>query len=79
MSSKPPSPQETEHRKKEGKKKEKEKRKESSKSLLKEKGSQYFERRKTLQLQRSFLCDSIFSPFIIPFQKPYPISLRKFS
>jgi hypothetical protein len=41
--------------------------------------SQYFERRKTLQLQRSFLCDSIFLPSIIPFQKSFPKSLRKFS
>jgi hypothetical protein len=37
-------------------------------------GSQYFERRKILQLQRS-----IFSPSIIPFQKPFSKSLRKFS
>jgi hypothetical protein len=26
-----------------------------------------------------FQCDSIFSPSIIPFQKPFPKSLRKFS
>jgi hypothetical protein len=30
-------------------------------------GNQYFERRKTLQLQKPFLYDSIFSPSIIPF------------
>jgi hypothetical protein len=35
-------------------------------------GSQYFERRKTLQLQKPFLYDSIFSSSIIPFQKPFP-------
>jgi hypothetical protein len=33
---------------------------------------------KTLQLQKSFLCDSIFSPSIIPFKKPFLKSLRKF-
>jgi hypothetical protein len=42
------------------------------------KGSQYSERRKTLQLQKSSY-DVIFSPFIIPFQKTFPKSLRKFS
>jgi hypothetical protein len=30
-------------------------------------GSQYFERRKTLQLRKPILYDSIFSPYIIPF------------
>jgi hypothetical protein len=33
---------------------------------------------KTLQLQKSFF-DVILSPFIIPLQKPFPKSLRKFS
>jgi hypothetical protein len=35
-------------------------------------GSQYFERRKALQLRKPFLYDTIFSPSIIPFQKPFP-------
>jgi hypothetical protein len=35
-------------------------------------GSQYFERRKTLQLRKPFLYDSIFSSSIIPFRKPFP-------
>jgi hypothetical protein len=34
--------------------------------------SQYFERRKTLQHRKPFLYDSIFSPSIIPFRKPFP-------
>jgi hypothetical protein len=81
-------PQETEHRKKRKKerehikkrkrKKEKKKKKKISKSLFKYRGSQYSKRRKTLQLQNLFLYDSIFSPSIIPFQKPLPKSLRKF-
>jgi hypothetical protein len=57
ISSKPPSPQETEQRKKGEKKIEtgkKRKRKKSPKSLFQSRGSRYFERRKTLQLQKSF-------------------------
>jgi hypothetical protein len=50
MSSKPPSTQETEHRKKKKKERKKALRVSSNK-----RGSRYFERRKTLQLQRSFL------------------------
>jgi hypothetical protein len=73
---KTPSPQEMEHKKK--RKKEKSEKKAPRVSLNK-RGCQYFEKKKTLQLQRSFLCDSIFSPSIIPFQKPFPKSLRKFS
>jgi hypothetical protein len=75
ISSKPPSPQELKHRKKE----EKGKRKKAPRVSSNKRGSQYFERRKILQLQRSFLCDSIFSPSVIPFQKPFPKLLRKFS
>jgi hypothetical protein len=52
ISSKPPSPQETEHRKKE--KKERKRKKETRVSTNK-RGSQYFERRKILQLEISFL------------------------
>jgi hypothetical protein len=61
------------------KKKKKEKEKKAPRVSSNKRGIQYFERRKILQLQRSFLCDSIFSPSIIPFQKPFPKSLRKFS
>jgi hypothetical protein len=42
-------------------------------------GSQYFERSKNFNFKDLFLCDSIFSPSIIPFQKPFSKSLRKFS
>jgi hypothetical protein len=45
-------------------------------SLQIKKGSQYFERRKTFQLQ-NFLRESIFSPSIIPFQKPFAKSFEK--
>jgi hypothetical protein len=34
---------------------------------------------KHFNFKNPFRCDSIFSPFIIPFQKPFPKSLRKFS
>jgi hypothetical protein len=86
ISPKPPSPQETKHKKEReknylNKKKEnKRKKKKSSKSLFKQRESQYSERRKTLQLQKYlFWCDSIFTPSIIPFQKHFLKSLRKFS
>jgi hypothetical protein len=54
ISSKPPSPQETEHRKKKIKRRNRKKKKAPRISSNK-RGSQYFERRKKLQLQRSFL------------------------
>jgi hypothetical protein len=60
------------------KKREKEKRKAPRVSSNKRE-SQYFERRKIVQLKKSFWCDSIFYPSIIPFQKPFPKSMRKFS
>jgi hypothetical protein len=75
ISSKPSSSQDMEHRKKEGKGK----RKKAPRVSSNKRGSKYFKRRKTLQLQRSFLCDFIFSPSIIPFQKHFSKSLRKFS
>jgi hypothetical protein len=34
---------------------------------------------KHFNFKNPFLCDSIFSPSIIPFQKPFSKSLRKFS
>jgi hypothetical protein len=49
ISSKAPSPQETEHRKK-GKNKKKEKGKKAPRVFYNKRGSKYFERRKTLQL-----------------------------
>jgi hypothetical protein len=51
LSSKPPSPQETEHRKE----KKRKKKKKVPRLSLNKRRSQYFERSKTLQLQRSFL------------------------
>jgi hypothetical protein len=66
ISSKPPRPQETEHRERERERKRKkniEKRERKAPRISSNKsGSQYFERRKTLQLQKPFLYDSIFSP-----------------
>jgi hypothetical protein len=62
------------------KNKKREKGKKAPRASLNKIGSQYSKRRKTLQLQKyPFWCDSIFSPSIIPFQKPFPKSLRKFS
>jgi hypothetical protein len=57
ISSKPPSPQEMEHRKKEREGKRKAPRVSSNK-----RGSRYLERRKTLQLQKSFLLGFHFLP-----------------
>jgi hypothetical protein len=48
------------------------KRKKAPRVSSNKRGSQYFERRKTLQLQKFFLYDSIFSPSIIPFRKCFP-------
>jgi hypothetical protein len=48
---KPPNPQETEHRQKSKKEKEKK----TPRIYSNKRGSEYFERRKTLQLQISFL------------------------
>jgi hypothetical protein len=71
ISSKPPS-QETEHEKQ----KEKEKLQESLQikwevNILR--GEKHF------NFKNPYCCDSIFSPSIIPFQKAFPKSLRKFS
>jgi hypothetical protein len=54
ISSKPPSPQETEHRKKRKKEKKEKEKKKAPRVSSDKRGSQYFERRKILQLQRSF-------------------------
>jgi hypothetical protein len=73
-------PQETEYRKK---KREKEKIEEEKKKLqesLQIKGkSIFYVDKNTTTSKSSFWCDSIFSPSIIPFQKPLPKSLRMFS
>jgi hypothetical protein len=75
ISSKPPSPQEREHRKK--RKKEKRKKAPTVPQIKEEvnilRGVKHF------NYKDPFSCDSIFSPSIIPFQKPFPKSLRKFS
>jgi hypothetical protein len=63
-----------EHRKKEEKREKK-----APRVSLNKRESQYFERRKTLQLQRSFVMRFLCLPSIIPFQNPVPKSLRKFS
>jgi hypothetical protein len=57
-----------EHRKKRKRgRKSFEKRKKALRVSSNKRRSQYFERRKTLQLQKFFLYDSMFSPSIIPF------------
>jgi hypothetical protein len=68
ISPKPPSPQETEHEKKERKRKKERKLQESLQikgevNILR--GEKYF------NFKNSFLYDSIFSPSIILFQKPF--------
>jgi hypothetical protein len=62
ISSKHSSPQKTEHRKKKKEEKGKRKKKKAPRVSLNKRGSQYFERRKTLQLQRSFLMWFYFLP-----------------
>jgi hypothetical protein len=75
--SKPPSPQEMEHRKKEKQEEKGKKRLQESPQIKGEvnilRGEKHF------NFKDPFWCDSIFSPSIIPFQKPFPKSLRKFS
>jgi hypothetical protein len=81
-------PQETEHRKKEKKrenilKKEKEKKRRKRKRKSPRASSNIGEvnilrGEKHFNFKIFFLYDSIFSPSIIPFQKPLPKSLRKF-
>jgi hypothetical protein len=74
-----------EHRKKERKSIEKEKKKEKEKEEEKEKlqespqikGKSIFWEEKNTSTSKIFF-DVIFSPFIIPFQKPFPKSLRVF-
>jgi hypothetical protein len=80
ISSKTPSPQETEFRKREKKKeKEKSKRKKNFKSLFNKEEVNISRGEKHFDFKNTFRCDSIFSLSTIPFQKPFPKSLRKFS
>jgi hypothetical protein len=51
---------------------ERERERKASRISSNKRGSQYFERRKTLQQRKPFLYDSIFSPSIILFRKPFP-------
>jgi hypothetical protein len=85
ISSKPPSAQETEHRKKEGEKvlkkrekekKEKEEEKEKLQESLQINGKSIFWEEKNSSTSKNIFY-VIFSPFIMPFQKPFPKSLRK--
>jgi hypothetical protein len=71
ISSKPLSPQEMEHRKNEKRKKTPPPQIKGEVNILR--GEKHF------NFKDLFLCDSIFSPSIILFQKPFPKSLRKFS
>jgi hypothetical protein len=61
------------------KKRKKEEEKEKLQESLQIKGKLIFWKEKNFDFKNSFRCDSIFSPSIIPFQKPIPKSLRKFS
>jgi hypothetical protein len=74
ISSKPPSPQETEQKKEERGRERKAPGVSSNKwevNILR--GEIHFNFKNPLR------CDLIFSPSIIPFQKPFPRSLRKFT
>jgi hypothetical protein len=76
ISSKPLSPQETELEKKERERK----RKRKASKVSSNKGEVNILRGEIhSNFKNPFQCDSIFSPSIIPFQKPFPKSLRKFS
>jgi hypothetical protein len=73
MSSKPPGPQEMEHRKKREKEKEKVLKKRKLKESLQIKGEVNILRgEKQFNFKYYFLYDFILSPSIIPFQKPFP-------
>jgi hypothetical protein len=79
ISSKPPSPQETDHRKREREKEEekvlikKEKKERKLQESLQIKGEVNILRgEKHFNFKNYFLYDSIFSPSIIPFWKPFP-------
>jgi hypothetical protein len=82
LSSKSPSPQKDGALKREREREKmywkKEERKKLQKSLQIKRGSQYFERTKTFQLQNLFMWVH-FSPSIIPFSKPFPKSFGKVS
>jgi hypothetical protein len=80
ISSKPLSPQETEQRENRRKGKKKGKTRKKAPRVCSNKGEVKILRgEKHFNFKNPFWCDSIFSPSIIPFQKPFPKSLRKFS
>jgi hypothetical protein len=73
ISSKPPIPQETEQNKKGG-------RKRKAPKVSSNKGKvNILRRERHFNFKNPFWCDPIFSPSTIPFQKPFPKSLRIFS
>jgi hypothetical protein len=74
ISSKPLSAQEMELKKKEKKRKRKAPKVSSNKREVNILGGE-----RHFKFKNPFRCDFIFSPSIIPFQKPFPKSLRKFS
>jgi hypothetical protein len=78
---KPLSPQETElKRERERGRKRKRKRKRKAPKVSSNKGEVNIMRgERCFNFKNSFQCDPIFSPSIIPFQKPFSKSLRKFS
>jgi hypothetical protein len=77
ISSKPPS-QEREHRKKE-KRRRREKKKKAPRVSSNKREVHILRGEKHFNFIDPFLCDSIFSPSIIYFQKPFSKPLRKFS
>jgi hypothetical protein len=78
ISLKAPSPQKTKYRKKRKRRKRKKKKRLQESSQIKGEVN-ILRREKHFNFKDPFLCDSIFSPSIIPFQKPFPKSLKKFS
>jgi hypothetical protein len=68
-----------EKREREIKKKKKKKKKKKAPKVSSNKGEVNILRgERRFNFKNSFQCDPIFSPSIIPFQKPFPKSLRKF-
>jgi hypothetical protein len=82
ISSKPLSPQDTEHRKREREKRKKKywkKEKKAPRVSSNKRGSQYFKREKQLQLQKFFFIWFHFLPLHHTNSKTFSNSLRKFS
>jgi hypothetical protein len=72
-------PKSSRHGAKKKKKKKREEEKEKLQESLQKKEVNILRGEKQFNFKNPFQCDSIFSPSIIPFQKPFPNSLRKFS